>query len=176
MKHRVEGIDEKIAGANWDGNVEFLRKMSDSGQFNPLKVTPKEQWNYLHKSNLINPSPAETIRFYLDCGVSVNAQDIYGRTLLHYAMQNKNGNAALLLLEAGANPNTPDIDNITPLGMIGYIPERMDVLQAMLNNGGNVHYKNANSDLEIIELLKIMLNEYHMEYLRPIIKLMEKYI
>ena len=43
-------------------------------------------------------------------------------------------------------------------------------------NGGNVHYKNANSDLEIIELLKIMLNEYHMEYLRPIIKLMEKYI
>lgn len=36
-------------------------------------------------------------------------------TPLHYTMRAKNGDAALALLEAGANPDIPNQDNVTPL-------------------------------------------------------------
>ncbi|MDU1346844.1 hypothetical protein [Eikenella corrodens] len=49
-------------------------------------------------------------------------------TPLHYAMQAKNGDAALALLDAGANPNIPNRDNVIPLGMMGAMPHRLDVL------------------------------------------------
>jgi ankyrin repeat protein len=91
-----ESISEKIAGANWEGNIEFLQKMIDEGQFDPLAITEEEHWNSLHEANIWNPSPKETIQFYLDHGVPINAQDCYGMTPLHYAVK--------LLLEAGAEP------------------------------------------------------------------------
>lgn len=166
-------IGMQIARANRLGDITFLQKMADTGQFNPLHITESEQWNYLHRANLINPSPVETIKFYLDKGVEVNAQDVYGMTPLHYAMRAKNGDAAMALLEAGADPNIPNIDNTIPLAMIGGMPERLDVLEKMLQCGANVHYKSGNSGLEILELIKTYFSEE--EAFKTIIAIMEKY-
>lgn len=166
-------IEMQIVEANVLGDIAFLQKMADTGQFDPLEITESERWNYLHGANLINPSPVETVKFYLDKGVEVNAQDVYGMTPLHYAMRAKNGDAALALLEAGADPNIPNIDNTIPLAMIGGMPERLDVLEKMLQCGANVHYKSGNSGLEILELIKTYFSEE--EAFKAIIAIMEKY-
>ena len=89
----------KIAGANWEGDIDFLQNAEKEKLYDPLQITPSEKWNHLHRINIYNPSPPATVRFYLDRGVKVNAQDIYGMTPLHYAMRAKNGDAALLLLQ-----------------------------------------------------------------------------
>lgn len=162
-----------IAAADLHGDITFLQQMVDEGKFDPLAVSPNDKWNYLHKANIWNPSPVETIRFYLDKGVEVNAQDIYGNTPLYYALRIQNGDAAMALLEAGANPNIPNCDNIVPLGMAVMIPDRLDVIEKMLQNGGDVHYLNGNSGLDIISFLKTYFREN--EELKPIIAMMEKY-
>ena len=157
------------------GDVELLNKLSDSGEYNPLSITPVESWNYLHKCNLNSsaPYPLNVIKFYIDKGVEVNAQDGYGMTPLHYAMQAKNGDAALALLEAGANPNIPNRDNVIPLGMMGAMPHRLDVLKKMLENGGDVHYKNGNSGMELLEFAKHYLSD--IDGFKGVIELMEQY-
>ncbi|WP_232507540.1 ankyrin repeat domain-containing protein [Neisseria weixii] len=68
----------------------------------------------------------------MDKGVAVNAQDCYGMTPLHYALRVQNADAAIALLEAGADPNIPNIDNLRPLSMVGYTKDRLDVLELML--------------------------------------------
>lgn len=165
-----ETIGEKIIGANWSGDIKFLTEMADTGRFDPLKITPEEHWNYLHRANLLNPSPVETIRFYLEKGVEVNAQDCYGMTPLHYAMRAQNAEAALLLLEAGADPNIPNERNTIPLAMIGGMPERLDVLELMLKKGGNVHHFNGHETV-----LDSYLPGADEDYLIPVYELMQKY-
>lgn len=44
----------------------------------------------------------------------------------------------MALLEAGADPNIPNQDNLRPLSMIGYMPNRLDILEMMLDKGANV--------------------------------------
>lgn len=104
-----------------------------------LEASPKEKWNWLHRCNLLSPAPLPVVEFYIQHGVEVNAQDMYGMTPLHYAMRERNAEAAIALLNAGANPNIPDRDNLRPLSMIGYTPERLDILKMMLERGADVN-------------------------------------
>ena len=174
MKEKYKNdIGMLVTFANAQGDIDFLKEMADTGQFNPLQITPVESWNYLHRANLLNPSPVSTIRFYLDKGVAVNAQDCYGMTPLHYAMREENAEVALVLLEAGADPNIPNCDNIIPLAMIGRMPRRLDLLEQLLKSGGNVHYLNGNNDIDVLEFLQTYRSEE--EEFKPIIHLMEQY-
>ena len=114
-------FEEKIAEAEELGNIAFLQKAESEGKLDPFRISPDEKWNSLHRANIWNPSSPETIRFYIDKGVPVNAQDIYGMTPLHYAMRAENGDAAMVLLEAGADPNIETYEHKSiPLSMIGY--------------------------------------------------------
>lgn len=173
MKHTdpyKDDIGMQIAKAEREGDILFLDKMVKEGKLNLLRVSPDEQWNCLHKANIWTPSPKETIRFYLEKGVEVNAQDCYGMTPLHYAMRAQNAEAALLLLEAGADPNIPNRDNTIPLAMIGGMPERLDILELMLKKGGNVHHFNGHETV-----LDSYLPGVDEDYLTPVYELMQKY-
>mgnify|MGYP000963060746 FL=1 len=75
------------------------------------------------------------------------------------------------MLKAGANPNLPNQDGLIPLSMIGYIPERLDVLELMLQKGANVHDL-VDEDETILESYKPTANE---PQLKPIYELMKKY-
>ncbi|MDO9832566.1 ankyrin repeat domain-containing protein, partial [Glaesserella parasuis] len=55
--------------------------------------------------------------------------------------------AAIALLNAGADPNIPNQDNLIPLRMCIRYPDRLDLLELMLKNGGNVHYFDGNKEL-----------------------------
>lgn len=148
----------QAVSANREGNIQFLEKLFLKDKtLNVSEITEHEQWNWLHKSLLHIPNPDEwtgtpvsVIQFYIKNNVPINAQDRYGMTPLHYAMRGENADAAIALLEAGADPNIPDRDNVRPLSMIGYLPERLDILEMMLEKGANVN-NIINEDETILE-------------------------
>ena len=159
-----------------EGHIQEASKLFEANHMDYLEVSDEAKWNWLHQLLMgFTPDkpPKETIEYFINQGVPVNAQDCYGMTPLHYAMRGKNAEAAIALLEAGANPNIPNCKNVIPLAMIGGIPERLDVLKLMLENGGNVHYKNANNELAIIDSIKKHLGD--QERFIPVIKLLEEY-
>lgn len=172
-KLKPPSIGEQIAEAGRLGDITFLKKMVDTKQLDPLAITQNDKWNRLHRANIWTPSHPETIRFYLEYGVPVNAQDRKGYTPLHFAMRAQNADAALALLEAGADPNIASEDGSTPLGMVGGLPDRLDVLEMMLQKGGNVHYVSKNTGLSILEFCKTYFAE--LEEFKPIIAMMERY-
>lgn len=141
-------LEELIIEANSNDNINFLNEVFlDKRIADIKKITEFDRWNYLHRILCyFNPS-LELIRFYIDNGLDINAQDKYGMTPLHYAMRSKNVEAAIALLNAGADPNIPNQDNLIPLRMCIRYPDRLDLLELMLKNGGNVHYFDGNKEL-----------------------------
>ena len=138
------------------------------------KITENDKWSWLHKALLGFDSqkpPRESIEYLIRHGLNVNAQDRYGMTPLHYAMRSKNVSAATALLEAGANPNIPNIENVTPLACIGGMPEQLGLLKLMLDKGGNVNYFNGQHG--ILEGLRKYGSE--IPHFPEVIALMEKY-
>ena len=173
MNNKLEmGI--KILDAMDSDDLTLLEELFQNKERNIMEVTPVEHWNWLHKALLgfeSNKPSSDVINYLINKGIDINAQDIYGMTPLHYALQSKNAEAAIALLKAGANPNLPNQDGLIPLSMIGYIPERLDVLELMLQKGANVHYL-VNEDETILESYKPTENE---PQLKPIYELMKKY-
>ncbi len=165
-------INVLIVEANRNGDIEFLKEKEFNGEFNPTDVTEPEGWNWLHSCNLLNPSPPKTINFYIEKGVDINAQDMYGMTPLHYAMRIKNLDAIKTLLEAGANPNIPNEDGITALNYINGMPKELDLLKLMLEKGANPNHSNGQHG--ILEGIKKYRSD-EPEFI-PVIAMMEKYI
>lgn len=138
------------------------------------KITENDKWSWLHKALLGFDSqkpPRESIEYLIRHGLDVNAQDRYGMTPLHYAMRSKNVAAATALLEAGANPNIPNIENVTPLACIGGMPEQLGLLKLMLDKGGDVNYFNGQHGL--LEGLKKYGSD--IPHFPEVIALMEQY-
>ena len=146
-------LEEKIVEANFDNHLTVLRDIFLEKKLADIKkITDLEKWNYLHRILCYSKPKKELVQFYIDNGVDVKAQDMYGMTPLHYAMQEKNVEGAIALLNAGADPNIPNRDNLIPLRMCIRYPDRLDLLELMLKKGGNVHYFNGTDYL--LEALK----------------------
>ncbi|WP_256803052.1 ankyrin repeat domain-containing protein [Rodentibacter pneumotropicus] len=167
-----ESIDELIVNAEFENNIPLLREIFIEKKMADIhRVSNFDKRNYLHSILCYFEPSSELVIFYIKQGLDINAQDIYGMTPLHYAMQEKNVDAAIALLNAGADPNIPNIDNLTPLSLIGYLPDRLDVLELMLEKGANVNYL-VNEGETILESYKPNKDEAH---LLPIYNLMKKY-
>ena len=174
------GIDKKTEQA-----IEFLEAL-DEADFNKIeelvnsgacsfnRATPVEGWNWLH-STLIDfhkeKPPRKSIEYLIDKGVDVNAQDCYCMTPLHYAMRKENVGAAMALLEAGANPNAANLKNIIPLAYINGQPEELDLLQLMLDKGGNVHFYNGYETI----LEGVKEHSLTNKKLLPVVDMMQKH-
>lgn len=165
-------LEEKIVESNFNNDLQLLRKIFLENKLADIKkITSLDKWNYLHRILCYSEPKVELVKFYIDNGVDVNAQDIYGMTPLHYALRGKNIDAAIALLKAGANPNLPNERGITPLSYINGFPERLDLLQLMLDNGGDVDFFTGQHG--ILEGIK----KYRSQdpKFKPVIELMEKY-
>ncbi|WP_338691932.1 ankyrin repeat domain-containing protein [Neisseria leonii] len=165
----------KMLNAFDEADFATIQEIVMSGKRNLDEITEVEHWNWLHKvlfnANFRVP-PKKTIDYLIGYGIEVNAQDCYGMTPLHYALRAGNADAAIALLEAGADPNIPNIDNLRPLSMAGYTKDRLDVLELMLKNGGNVH-NIINDNETILESWKP--NSVSSQWQIDIYELMKKY-
>ena len=168
-------LEVKAIRAIREGDVSFLEQIFlIRKELDILYISEKEKWNWLHmglflckEEDLIAPS----IEFLIENHVAANLQDIYGMTPLHYALEGDNIEGAIILLKAGANPNLPNKRGITPLSYINGFPERLDLLQLMLDNGGDVDFFTGQH--RILEGIK----KYRSQdpRFKPVIELMEKY-
>nr|WP_241777203.1 ankyrin repeat domain-containing protein [Moraxella catarrhalis] len=156
------------------GNITLAENLLKQHPQHNLLTVNSDKKNWLHKvTDSMNPDepPPVTISYLINQGIPINAQDVYGMTPLHYAMRSKNADAAIALLEAGADPNIPNRDNVIPLAMIGMIPKRLDVLELMLKKGGNVHFYNGH--YEVLQLLELFWS-HDKDYI-PVIEMMKQY-
>lgn len=172
-------IEFEVYCALMNGEIDIAEKLIDIHKVDCLKVSEVERWNWLHELLMgTNPNdkpvPVKSIQLFIDKGVPVNAQDIYGMTSLHYALRSRNADVAIVLLNAGADPNIPDIDGLRPLSMAGYTKERLDVLELMLKKGANVHnLMGDGSGRTILESRKP--NECSPQWEIDIYEIMKKY-
>ncbi|NEN76627.1 ankyrin repeat domain-containing protein [Pelistega sp. NLN82] len=169
-----ETLGMRVVRANREGNIALLKEIFlEKKLVDIFYITTDEEKNWLHRCNFnrISPAPLSVMEFYIKQGVPINAQDIYGMTPLHYAMEAKNTEGTIALLEAGANPNLPNIRGIIPLSLIGYFPERLNILQLMLDKGANVNHI-INENQTIVESYKPREGE---DYLLPVYELMKQY-
>lgn len=173
------GIDKKtelelqfLTGI-YEANFECIENLVDSGAGSFSRVTPVENWNWLHTAlmdfNKETP-PRESIEYLIGKGVDVNAQDCYCMTPLHYAMRKENVGAAMALLEAGANPNAANLKNIIPLAYINGQPEELDLLQLMLDKGGDIHFYNGYETI----LEGVKEHSLKNKKLLPVVDMMQK--
>lgn len=156
------------------GNITLAENLLKQHPQHNLLAVNSDKKNWLHKvTDSMNPDepPPVTISYLINQGIPINAQDVYGMTPLHYAMRSQNADAAIALLEAGADPNIPNRDNVIPLAMIGMIPKRLDVLELMLKKGGNVHFYNGH--YEVLQLLELFWS-HDKDYI-PVIEMMKQY-
>lgn len=161
-----------------DGDIVDGIKTMEKYNLDYLEITPNDKWNWLHQLLMgLNPEhkvPVEVIQLFIDKGVPVNAQDIYGMTSLHYALRSRNADVAIVLLNAGADPDIPDRDGLRPLSMVGYTKDRLDVLELMLKKGANVHnLMGDESGRTILESRKP--NERSQQWEIDIYEMMTKY-
>ncbi|MFC0820139.1 ankyrin repeat domain-containing protein [Moraxella marmotae] len=137
----MSGVE--ILRALREGKITLAENLLKQYPQNNILAINSDKKSWLHKvadSFKAYEPPPVTIKHLIDLGIPINDQDIYGMTPLHYAMRSENADAAIALLEAGADPNIPNIDGLRPLSMVGYTPDRLDVLELMLKKGGNVHH------------------------------------
>lgn len=100
-------------------------------------ISEGEQWNALHLAlggyeRQVDP---DFVRYLIDQGADVAAQDLYGMTPLHYAARSHRAEIVRVLAEAGAPANVQAFDrNETPLALAivrtSPSPETMDALLA----------------------------------------------
>ena len=172
MSYDMSGVE--ILDALCLGNITLAENLLKQHPQHNLLAVNSDKKNWLHKvTDSMNPDepPPVTISYLINQGISINAQDVYGMTPLHYAMRSQNADAAIALLEAGADPNIPNRDNVIPLAMIGMIPKRLDVLELMLKKGGNVHFYNGH--YEVLQLLELFWS-HDKDYI-PVIEMMKQY-
>ena len=156
------------------GNITLAENLLKQHPQHNLLAVNSDKKNWLHKvTDSMNPDepPPVTISYLINQGIPINAQDIYGMTPLHYAMRSQNADAAIALLEAGADPNIPNKDGLRPLSMVGYTKDRLDVLELMLKKGGNVHFYNGH--YEVLQLLELFWS-HDKDYI-PVIEMMKQY-
>ncbi|WP_256803053.1 ankyrin repeat domain-containing protein [Rodentibacter pneumotropicus] len=163
----------QVISASSEGDISLLKTLFDEKKLDIFAVT-SDKWNWLHQILVLCTTyipPKMSVEFFIKNGVDINAQDIYGMTPLHYAMRGKNVDAAIALLNAGADPNIPNIDNVTPLSLIGYLPNRLDILELMLEKGANVNHLINEGET----ILESYIPSEDEPYLLPIYNLMKKY-
>lgn len=133
-----EGFESTPHGrAIASGDLEEVKRLQAEGLDLAQIVAEEEQWNALHMAlgGFLREVDADFIRYLIDHGADVAAQDRYGMTPLHYAARSHRPEIVKVLADAGAPVNVVEYDrNQTPFALAivptSPSPETMDALLA----------------------------------------------
>jgi len=131
--------------AIFSGDVEKFDALTREHGVKPDAVVEPDQWNYLHRAlvSVAQPADARMVRHLIERGVPVDARDRYGNTPLYYAAQAKNVAAMQALLDAGADVNTKNEEEVTPLReLLVRKPLNLEAVELLLSHGADMHQAN----------------------------------
>lgn len=169
-----EELEMQIGDAEEEADIPSLEKIFLVDKKEDILKVTSSHFNWLHQL-LITPrpdyAPVASVNFYIRHGVPVNAQDCYKNTPLLYAMRAQNVAAARALLEAGADPNIPGRDGVTPLAYINGMPQELELLQLMLDKGADVNFFTGQHGI-LEGIKKYSSNDPRF---KAVIEMMEKY-
>lgn len=100
------------------------------------------------------------VMYLLNSGTSLSAQDAWGKTALHYAIESQHAEILHLLFQRNDLPqivNTMDNAGNTPL-LLALKGGRRDLAEALLNRGANVNIQNSWGNTILHEL--VILRNY----------------
>ena len=172
-KKREENLISLTFDSLEEGDIKKAEELFNSG-VDIFRVT-ESKWNWLHQVLMGIPSetPAKTIKYLIDKGVSPIAKDYYGMTPLHYAMRGENIEAAKILLEAGADPNARDMGGgLIPFRMACGQPFNQELVEFFLKHGANI-YGQDSEGRTWMEIVKKYLTRIKEE--APLVKFFLEY-
>ena len=118
-------------------DIESLKKVFDTCELNARggygKATAFSMYHI----------PDELVRWLVEKGADIDAIDIYGCTALHRQSSFHSGNIDVLL-ELGANPNTPNKNGETPLHYASGGGFKVKDVKKLIDNGAKINILNKN--------------------------------
>ena len=138
-KNMVDRESYEVFKAIIKGEVEKLDAYVNQG-FDIKARTEKEKWTRLHMATraIRKPINLDSLKYLINSGIDLNAQDMYGNTALHYAAAKKDPEAIKILLEAGSEVDIENRDGITPLHQsLLKNPKSLEATEALLIAGAN---------------------------------------
>ncbi|XP_076990328.1 ankyrin repeat and SOCS box protein 3 [Tamandua tetradactyla] len=146
-----------------EGNVKVLRKLLKKGH--SIDVPDNRGWMPVHEAAYHNS--VECLRMLIHADTTENyikTKTFEGFCALHLAASQGHWKIIKILLEAGADPNAPTLEETTPL-FLAVENGQIDVLRLLLRHGANVngshsmcgwnalHQASFQENAEIIKLL-----------------------
>jgi ankyrin repeat protein len=136
---------EPMWDAIYDEDCDRISQLIDDGLGIASKVEG-DDWNYLHMALVsISPPPSpNVVQHLISVGVDVNARDRDHWTPLHFAARVKSHECITLLLDAGADPNVPNNEGVTPLHQLLLAPPMdTELVGLMLEHGADPFRKHV---------------------------------
>jgi ankyrin repeat protein len=99
--------------------------------------------NYAYKISLENYAIYKDTGIFLaliNRGADFKAKNIFNKTILHHAVENKDLELVDALFDKGANPDIHDLTNNTPLNM-AILKGNLDICNLLIKKGANVNYR-----------------------------------
>ena len=131
----LEGLTPIMLAAAYNSKPEILEALLKAG----ASITSSDEMGRtpLMLAAALNLEPAVTASL-LRHGASVKTRDLAGRTALWFAASRHNFQAAELLIDAGANPNEVNNDNISPLQAACERPE-FNIINLLIEAGADIN-------------------------------------
>ncbi|MOA21233.1 Ankyrin repeats (3 copies) [compost metagenome] len=119
--------------------LDELDKVKKILASNPALIHGRDEYEFTVLHGAVNTENVEMIRYLIEQGADVNAQNDEGYTPLHIALY---PDVADCLLAHGALINLPSYDGSTPLHtQVSDGEERWDVIMLLLARGADRHLK-----------------------------------
>lgn len=129
--------DDYLRGVVREGGCDYLRLLLDHPDFD-IKKLDKKGNSFLHYfSTWYRIALSIVLKKYPD--IDVNVVNSKGETPLHWAINNEDWEAVMLLIAKGANPNLPDKRGYTPMHYAALAKNR-DIFIYLLKQGGTAKY------------------------------------
>lgn len=147
------------------GNPNIMRSMLSAGEIDVSKLHQAVEFAFEPHQRSGEPF-AEAALAILKAGLDVNSiRPDQGRTLLHGASNRGTTAAVSWLLEQGANPNSRDKENKTPLHVAAIRNTHVSVIEKLIAKGADIHAVDSNNETaldlatanqrtKVVELLK----------------------
>ena len=165
----LECLDEFSNAQPAVSQVNVLKNWPLKNGSKPVRIDEKGMYGESQLMRAVANGMIDRIRFLIEEGADVNAQNNKGNTVLMYAIDTCNKEVAELLLKNGANPNLLNNQKLGALAMAIIVGD-YNMVRLLLKNGAHVNVKNEDGSVDLIlaakagkvDIVKLLI-EYRLD-------------